>query len=168
MNDMLRDVVQRGTATAAKVLKRNDIGGKTGTTQDQHDGWFTGFNPDIVATSWIGFDTTRSLGEYGSQAALPTWIEFMRYALKDKPERFLPQPDDLVSVRIDPKTGLLATTNQSNAEFELFTKDTIPTEYASAYASDDDEDDENHDNEDGDNEDGDKEPMKISNDHEIF
>jgi penicillin-binding protein 1A len=166
MNDMLRDVVQRGTASAAKVLNRTDVGGKTGTTQDQHDGWFTGFNPDIVATSWIGFDTNRSIGEYGAQAALPTWVEFMRYALKDKPERFLPEPDDVVSVRIDPKTGLLAATNQNDAEFELFTKDTIPTDHASAYQQDDDDDDDNE--HDDDNEDGDREPVKIPNEHEIF
>ncbi|MFI4955649.1 MAG: penicillin-binding protein 1A [Gammaproteobacteria bacterium] len=140
MSDMLRDVVRRGTAVGAKVLNRSDIGGKTGTTQDQHDGWFTGFNPDIVATSWIGFDTTRSLGEYGAQAALPTWVDFMRYALKDKPERFIPQPDDVVSVRIDPESGLLASPNQQDAEFELFTLDTVPTEHASDHPDEYDHD----------------------------
>lgn len=142
MSDILRDVVRRGTASAAKVLNRSDIGGKTGTTQDQHDGWFTGFNPDIVATSWIGFDTTRSLGEYGAQAALPTWIDFMKVALKDKPERFMAQPEDVVSVRIDPQSGLLARPSQTDAEFELFTVETVPTEYASDHP---DEDEESHD-----------------------
>ncbi len=145
MSDMLRDVVRRGTAVGAKVLNRSDIGGKTGTTQDQRDGWFTGFNPDIVATSWIGFDTARSLGEYGAQSALPTWVDFMRYALKDKPERFIPQPDDVVSVRIDPRTGLLASPNQTDAEFELFTKDTVPTEYAADSQNDDGENDSDND-----------------------
>lgn len=148
MSDILRDVVRRGTATAAKVLKRSDIGGKTGTTQDQHDGWFTGFNPDIVATSWIGFDTTRSLGEYGAQAALPTWIDFMSVALKDKPERFIPQPDDLISVRIDPQSGLLARPSEPDAEFELFTTDTVPTEYASDHFNEEDDYEEDSDNQD--------------------
>lgn len=95
MNSLLRDVVQKGTATDAKVLKRTDLAGKTGTTNDQHDAWFNGFTPAIVATAWVGYDSSKSLGgsETGGKAALPMWIDFMKTALKDIPEQpFTPPP----------------------------------------------------------------------------
>ena len=84
---MMRDVVQRGTGTAAKVLGREDVGGKTGSTNDHRDAWFSGFGGDIVTTVWVGRDDFRSLGyrEYGGKAALPIWIDYMRVALKDQP-----------------------------------------------------------------------------------
>lgn len=88
MNSLLRDVVQKGTATDAKVLGRTDLAGKTGTTNDQRDAWFNGFTPAIAATAWVGFDSDKSLGkdETGGKAALPMWIDFMRTALKNIPE----------------------------------------------------------------------------------
>ena len=84
---MMRDVVQRGTGTAAKVLEREDIGGKTGSTNDHRDAWFSGFGGDLVTTVWVGRDDFKSLGyrEYGGKAALPIWIDYMRVALKDRP-----------------------------------------------------------------------------------
>ena len=121
MTQVMHDVIQHGTGRAAKVLGRADLSGKTGTTNDKVDAWFSGFNSDLVATVWVGFDeSTRSLHEYGAQAALPIWIDFMRNALKNQPEKTMAEPADIVSVRIDPKTGLLAHPDQSDAIFELF------------------------------------------------
>ena len=84
---MMRDVVQRGTGTAAKVLGREDVGGKTGSTNDHRDAWFSGFGGPYATTVWVGRDDFRSLGyrEYGGKAALPIWIDYMRVALKDTP-----------------------------------------------------------------------------------
>lgn len=93
MNSLLRDVVQKGTATDAKVLGRSDLAGKTGTTNDQRDAWFNGFTPSIAASAWVGFDNFAPLGkvETGGVAALPMWIEFMRTALKGTPvQPFIP------------------------------------------------------------------------------
>src|SRR5690606_15838368 len=77
---MMRDVVQRGTGTAAKVLGREDVGGKTGSTNDHRDAWFSGFGGSLTTVVWVGRDDNRSLGyrEYGGRAALPVWIDFMR------------------------------------------------------------------------------------------
>lgn len=126
----LKDVIFYGTARRAAVLKRSDLAGKTGTTNDQVDGWFAGYNNDIVAVAWMGFDKPKSLYEHGAQVALPVWMEFMSQVLQGKPEHSLPQPEDIVAVHIDPSTGLLASPGESGAIFEFFTKDTVPTEEA--------------------------------------
>jgi penicillin-binding protein 1A len=128
MNSALRDVIQHGTAVAARSLNRQDIGGKTGTTNDQVDAWFSGFNGDLVATAWIGFDNPKSLHEYAAGLALPLWIDFMKVALKNKPDTSMKQPESVVSVRIDPVSGLLAKPNQSNGIIEYFRKNEIPAE----------------------------------------
>lgn len=128
MNYVLRDVVQQGTARAARSLNRKDIGGKTGTTNDQVDSWFAGFNGDLVTTTWVGFDNPRSLHEYAAGLALPLWIDFMKVALKDKPETILTQPENIVAVKIDPISGLLAKPNQPNAITELFRNNEVPAE----------------------------------------
>jgi len=105
---ILKDVIKRGTATKARVLKRSDLAGKTGTTNLQRDAWFTGFNSEIVATAWVGYDIPAPLGkrEFGGTAALPIWIDFMKETLADKPEAPLKRPAGLVDVRVDGKTGL--------------------------------------------------------------
>ncbi len=128
MTSMMRDVVRRGTAKRAMQLGRQDLAGKTGTTNDQRDAWFAGYNDSVVAVSWVGFDTPRSLWpqETGGYAALPIWINFMAVALKDVPERTLEQPEGLVSVRINPETGLLAGTGAPNAIFEIFPENAVP------------------------------------------
>ncbi|MGV8923032.1 MAG: penicillin-binding protein 1A [Thermomonas sp.] len=102
MQSMMRDVVRRGTATAAKVLGRDDIGGKTGSTNDHRDAWFSGFGGQYVTTVWVGRDDFRSLGyrEYGGKAALPIWINYMRAALKDQPERNPAPPTGMVQVSV--------------------------------------------------------------------
>ena len=132
MNSLLRDVVQRGTAVKAKSLQRTDLAGKTGTTNDQKDAWFNGYTPDIVGIAWVGKDNSKSLGrrETGGKAALPMWIDFMRYALKDKVEQALIMPEGISKVLIDPETGLLARENSPTGIWEYFTEETIPTQYA--------------------------------------
>ncbi|CZG76404.1 penicillin-binding protein 1A [Legionella pneumophila serogroup 1] len=128
MNTALRDVIQHGTGRAARVLNRQDIAGKTGTTNDQVDAWFAGFNPNLVVTTWIGFDNPKSLHEYAANLALPLWIDFMKVALKDKPETELKQPENVIAVRIDPVSGLLAKPNQENGIIEYFRQNEVPSE----------------------------------------
>lgn len=135
MNSLLRDVVQRGTATRAKVLGRNDLAGKTGTTNEQKDTWFNGFSSGIVGISWLGFDSAKSLGrnETGGKTALPIWINFMKTALKGKPEQTLKIPEGISKAYIDPKTGLLAQTD-SQGIWEFFRNEYVPTEFSSIEA----------------------------------
>ncbi len=130
INTMMRDVILRGTGRRALVIGRKDLAGKTGTTNDQRDAWFTGFNADLATIAWVGFDDPRPLGDHetGARAALPMWVDFMRDALKGIEEKELEQPPGLVSVRIDPKTGKLANANTKNAIFEFFLADQVPTE----------------------------------------
>ncbi len=138
MNSLLRDVVKRGTATRAKELNRSDLAGKTGTTNDQRDAWFNGFTPDIVATAWLGLDNSKPLGraEVGGRAALPMWIEYMKTALQDKPEKELARPYGIRQVYIDPKTGQLATPGSSGI-WEFFREKYAPRRYASPESIDD-------------------------------
>ncbi len=128
MNSILRDVIKLGTAKGALVLNRGDIAGKTGTTNDQQDAWFSGFNPDVVATAWVGFDEPQTLGnnEFGGRAALPMWIDYMEEALKGLPEPAIETPPGLVTVRIDPESGLLVGAGFPGAQFEIFRADTVP------------------------------------------
>lgn len=132
MTSMMQDVITSGTAVRARQLGRSDLAGKTGTTNDLRDAWFVGFNSDVVAVSWIGFDQPSSLGngETGSRAALPMWINFMREALHGAPEHPLTRPPGLVTVRIDPETGLLAASHQRNGIFETFQADLAPRRQA--------------------------------------
>jgi len=130
INTMMRDVILQGTGRRALVIGRKDLAGKTGTTNDQRDAWFTGFNADLATIAWVGFDEARPLGERetGARAALPMWVDFMRDSLKGVEEKDLEQPPGLVSVRIDPKTGKLANSTTQNAIFEFFLADQVPTE----------------------------------------
>ncbi|MBN9230031.1 MAG: peptidase [Legionella sp. 40-6] len=132
MNTALKDVIQHGTARAARVLNRQDIAGKTGTTNDQVDTWFAGFNQNLVVTTWIGFDTPKSLHEYAANLSLPLWIDFMKVALKGQPQSELKQPENVVAVRIDPQSGLLAQPNQPNAIIEYFREKEVPAEEESS------------------------------------
>jgi len=128
IDSMLKDVVKRGTATKARSMKRSDIAGKTGTTNGPRDAWFSGYNPDLVTTTWLGFDDNRKLGrrEFGGSAALPIWIDYMSKALATRPQRHHPQPAGLVSVRIDPTTGLRISPSEKNGIFELFREENLP------------------------------------------
>jgi len=128
VNSILKDVIKKGTGRRARVLNRNDIAGKTGTTNDQKDAWFSGFNQDLVTTTWLGFDTPKTLGarEYGGTAALPIWIKFMGKALKGKPQREFKQPERLITLKIDPSSGERALPGQSDAIFEIFREEYAP------------------------------------------
>ncbi|AUC87103.1 penicillin-sensitive transpeptidase [Alteromonas sp. MB-3u-76] len=141
---------------ARNILQRTDIAGKTGTTNDSRDTWFSGFHKDIVATAWVGFDNmSRQLGratrnqnlinknpekfnwignaligtEDGAKAAGPAWIRFMEYALEDKPYSPLPIPEDIVRVRIDRTSGKLTNRTDHTTLFEYFLQGTEPTVY---------------------------------------
>ncbi len=128
VNNILNDVIWKGTGRRARALNRKDIGGKTGTTNDSKDAWFMGFNPDVLTGVWVGMDNYSTLGrwEYGANAALPIWLEYMKVALDGKPEKKLPQPEGLVTVRITPENGKLARQNDPKAIFEIFRKDYAP------------------------------------------
>lgn len=132
LTSILRDVIQRGTGRRARSLGRNDIAGKTGTTNDQRDAWFSGFNPEVVTTAWVGFDSPKTLGarETGGRAALPMWIDYMQEALKGVPEKAIEQPPGLVTVRIDPETGLLVGAGWPGAIFETFRSEYVPKRMA--------------------------------------
>ncbi len=131
MTQAMRAVIQSGTGTAAKVLNRHDLAGKTGTTNNKVDAWFSGFNSNLLATVWVGFDDSQdSLHEFGAQAALPIWIQFMKAALMNQPEATMLQPADIVTARIDPQTGLLASPGEKNAIFEVFQKGDMPHQLA--------------------------------------
>lgn len=128
IQDMMRDVVSRGTGRRAMVLGRNDLSGKTGTSNDRRDAWFGGFNADLASIVWVGYDDDRPLGpgEEGSRTALPIWIEFSRIALAGVPENQMPMPDGIVSVLIDRETGCPARAGQRNGMFEVFRAGNVP------------------------------------------
>lgn len=128
IDSILQDVIKRGTGRRALALKRNDIAGKTGTTNGPMDVWFSGYNQAVVTTVWVGFDKYTPLGrkEFGGTAALPIWIEYMQTALKDSPQVERVVPAGMVTVKIDPDNGLLAAAGQQNAVFEYFLQGSVP------------------------------------------
>jgi penicillin-binding protein 1A len=130
MDDMMADVIKRGTGIRARVLGRNDIAGKTGTTNEATNTWFNGFNRNVVASVWVGYDQERPLGEgeEGSRTAVPIWTSFMREALRDTPDVPRPLPSGLVTLRVDKRTGLLAGNDDADAMYETFMQDRVPTQ----------------------------------------
>ena len=130
IDSIMKDVVKKGTGRRARRLGRNDLAGKTGTTNGPTDAWFSGYGGGIVTTTWLGFDRNGVLGrrEYGGSAALPIWIDYMRVALQGRPETTRKQPKGIISVKIDPTTGLLAKPGQKNAIFEIFREELAPTQ----------------------------------------
>jgi penicillin-binding protein 1A len=128
MTDVMTDVIQRGTAQLAKSLGRNDLAGKTGTTNDRRDAWFVGFNADVAAAAWVGFDQERSLGdnEEGGRTALPMWVSFMEEALRDRPEHRLPEPPGVVRMWVDRSSGRPTAAGASGAVFEAFLEEHVP------------------------------------------
>jgi penicillin-binding protein 1A len=129
MQDMMRDVIRRGTGRRAMAIGRRDLSGKTGTSNDFRDAWFAGFNSDLATVVWVGYDDDLPLGpgEEGSRTALPIWIQFMRAALDGVPEHQMAQPEGIVSVRIDKDTGCPARAGQANATFEYFREGHVPS-----------------------------------------
>lgn len=128
MTSMLQDVIKRGTGRRALAMGREDIAGKTGTTNDSIDSWFSGYNADIVTTVWAGFDQPQSLGrhEYGGTVALPIWMNYMSAVLKDMPEHPPAEPDGLLKLRVDPVSGRAAAPGTPNAYFEVFKSEDSP------------------------------------------
>jgi penicillin-binding protein 1A len=128
MNSLLRDVILYGTGKNAMAMGRNDLAGKTGTTNDQRDAWFCGFTRNIVTVSWVGYDSHIPLGdkETGGHTALPMWMYYMREALANVPEVPLQQPPGIVTLRINPDTGAPAYSDDPNAMLEVFMADKLP------------------------------------------
>ena len=128
MVDMMKDVIRRGSGRRALQLGRSDLAGKTGTTNDEQDAWFSGFNRALVATAWVGYDEVRTLGagEQGGVTALPAWVYFMKDALAEMDESPPQQPPGIVTARISPGSGRLADVRDRNAIFEIFRAGNLP------------------------------------------
>ena len=123
MDSMMHDVVRRGTATRALALKRSDLAGKTGTTNDFVDAWFCGYQPALVGVAWIGFDQPKKLGngETGGSAALPIWLGYMEKALKNVPESHMPTPEGLISIKLPGESA-----GEADKGTELIYKESLP------------------------------------------
>jgi penicillin-binding protein 1A len=128
MHSMLQDVIRRGTGVRARRLERGDLAGKTGTTNEAADTWFNGYNPNLVTTVWVGFPNHQPLGarEYGSNVPLPIWIDYMRAALAGAAEQTPSQPAGVVTMKVDPETGEVASAGDPDAIFEYFLAEHAP------------------------------------------
>jgi penicillin-binding protein 1A len=128
LTSMLQDVIKRGTGRRALSMNRPDIAGKTGTTNDSKDAWFSGYNADYMTTVWTGFDQPETLGrhEFGGTVALPIWMNYMGAALKDKPPHTQAEPEGIISLRVDPISGRAASPGTPDAYFELFKSEDTP------------------------------------------
>jgi penicillin-binding protein 1A len=128
VRSMMMDVVRRGTGKQAMELGRNDLAGKTGTTNEQRDAWFSGYNGEVVTSVWVGFDSHEPLGRYevGGKAAMPIWIDYMRVALQDVPDKVPEIPEGIVQARINTETGLLARLENHDAIMEVFALGSLP------------------------------------------
>jgi len=128
MNSLMHDVVRYGTGARANALGRGDLAGKTGTTNDNVDAWFAGYQPTLVSIAWIGFDQPKKLGKHetGARAALPIWMGYMGEALKGVPEMGADPPEGVVTVKIDPATGMQAPENSETGQPEYFYRENMP------------------------------------------
>jgi penicillin-binding protein 1A len=128
LTSMLEDVIKKGTGRRAMALGRTDLAGKTGTTNDSKDAWFSGYNADYMTTVWSGFDQPETLGrhEFGGTVSLPIWMTYMAAALKDKPAHVQPEPEGILSLRVDPISGRAAAPGTPGAYFELFKSEDTP------------------------------------------
>lgn len=128
MTSIMKEVITRGTGRRALELGRADLAGKTGTTNEFRDAWFSGFTSDIVTTTWVGFDQPASLGpgEAGSKTALPIWIDFMSTALTGAPEKSWPVPEELIAFSVDRDTGEPTDPDDDRAVVEYFVAGTEP------------------------------------------
>jgi penicillin-binding protein 1A len=127
LHSMMQDVIRRGTGRRALALGRDDIAGKTGTTNEQKDTWFAGFNHEVATTTWVGFDQPAPLGrrEFGASTALPIWLDYMEVALEGAPSSFMPRPNGIVNIRINPETGQRARPGEDGI-FEVFREEDAP------------------------------------------
>ena len=122
VTSLMKDVILRGTGSAAKALDRADLAGKTGSTNDHRDAWFVGFNGDVSTSVWVGFDNYGSLGhgEFGAKAALPIWMDYMGTVLKGSPLNSLPMPPGIATLQIDRSSGLPTSPGDPNSMNEFF------------------------------------------------
>ena len=136
MTSLLQSVIERGTGMRARALGR-PAAGKTGTTNNLNDAWFMGYVPGLAAGAWLGYDEERELGrgETGGRAALPIWLRFMQGATAGTPIRSFPAPEGIEFARIDPETGLLASSATEDPVFEVFKAGTAPKEVSAGAAS---------------------------------
>ena len=136
VTDMMQGVIRRGTGRRAQALGRTDLAGKTGTTNEDRDTWFAGFNADLVGVTWVGFNQDRPLGrgEEGARTALPMWISFMGEALASSPAHLHPQPPGIVEVRINPENGLTASERNRDFIMEKFRIDHLPPREPETFA----------------------------------
>lgn len=134
VRSMMMDVIRRGTGARVMQLGRNDLAGKTGTTNEQRDAWFSGYNDDLVTSVWVGFDNHDPLGrnEQGGRAALPIWMEFMGTALQGTKDHPPQMPEGLAQAKIDPETGLIANLDNNDAIVEIFEAGKLPPMQADA------------------------------------
>jgi len=134
MTTLMQDVIAKGTGVRARELKRTDLAGKTGTTNENVDAWFAGYQPNIVAVAWIGYDQPNTLGEHetGAVAALPMWIEYMGQVLKGMPEASYSAPEGVVTAKINPDTGLRDPENK-NGIVEYFYAENLPPEQENGF-----------------------------------
>jgi penicillin-binding protein 1A len=128
MSDIMHDAATVGTGRRTQELGRDDLAGKTGTTDDERDAWFNGFNSKLVASVWVGYDNERSLGEgeEGSSTAVPIWNHFMREALQGMPSSRMPRPDGLIEVRISPASGEPVDPLDPDGITEFFIMEQLP------------------------------------------
>jgi penicillin-binding protein 1A len=128
VRSMMMDVVRRGTGARAMQLGRHDLAGKTGTTNEQRDAWFSGYNDHLVTSVWVGFDNHDPLGrrDVGGRAALPVWMEFMAIALDGVEDKPPAMPEGLAQAKIDPTSGMLARLDNSDAIMEIFEAGRLP------------------------------------------
>jgi penicillin-binding protein 1A len=140
VTSLMKDVILRGTGSAAKALGRDDLAGKTGSTNDHRDAWFVGFNGDLATAVWVGFDDFSSLGrgEFGAKAALPIWMDYMGTVLKGTPSATLPMPPGIATVLIDRQSGLPTAAADPNAMNELFKVEDVDRLRAQANQQQDD------------------------------
>ena len=129
MTSMMKDVIKYGTAVRALSLNRDDIAGKTGTSNDYRDAWFNGYTPQLEATVWVGYDDNRPLGagDEGAHTALPIWLHFMRYALEGVPQWQRPMPPGIVTLRVSPQSGALVSDESPEGIPEVFMANHLPT-----------------------------------------
>ncbi len=136
ITSMMQEVIKSGTGRRARKLGRSDLAGKTGTTNDFRDAWFSGFNTDVVTTVWVGFDDSETLGrgEAGSKVALPIWIDYMEVALKGAPERPLLAPDNIVTAYVHNETGQAVPPGDPSGFSEFFKSGTAPRAAEAIYS----------------------------------
>jgi len=128
LESMMREVIRSGTGRGARTLLRDDIAGKTGTTNNYFDAWFTGYSSNIVTTVWVGFDRPKDLGqgESGARAALPIWVDFMKTALSGKPHLGKHYPENIIQIRVNNRSGLPTDADDPDGYDEFFVRGTEP------------------------------------------